>query len=427
MLSLLCALSLTLSPQAPAERPDPVPAARNPVPAVRIDGTDLSWDEVADWFLRTFGESDQRSFVRRIAVHREAGLQGCLPTPSEVQAEVDGLIAQRVQGAFQGRREAWLEELSDLGDSEEARRFAMLDAAAMDLELRALVQGGRDSEEASLRALFEDRFGPGGLSLVLDALILRVSYPTRGPSQSREEQRAARAKAENEVRKALLAHRARLESGKIPFEALVAQVSEDADSRARGGRLADFDPRNLRPEATRALYDLAVGGVSDPILYDGRWHLFRVADRVQAEFEAKRPALLQALKEGVVTAPESEDWIAALLARTKITPLTGGTGLEARILQVGGQVLTGRDLGAYMLLHEGGALVQNFVAHTLIEAEARSAGIEISTGAVLARVREDIELQAATETKGDLEVWEAMLQNKTGITRAAYERQAMER
>jgi parvulin-like peptidyl-prolyl isomerase len=72
---------------------------------------------------------------------------------------------------------------------------------------------------------------------------------------------------------------AELARGGQDFAELARNLSDDPESREKGGDLGSFDLDQLNPTIHDAVADLAKGEVSDPVLANEGYYVFKVLDR----------------------------------------------------------------------------------------------------------------------------------------------------
>ena len=104
--------------------------------------------------------------------------------------------------------------------------------------------------------------------------------------------------AEQEAQRRLAEFKRSIQSGEASFEQLARQFSTDG-SAAQGGDLGWIYPGQTVPDFERAMKQLPVGGISDPVKSPFGMHLIEVVDRGAAENspEQMRAAARQSLRE----------------------------------------------------------------------------------------------------------------------------------
>ena len=103
---------------------------------------------------------------------------------------------------------------------------------------------------------------------------------------------------EQEARRRLAEFKRSIQSGEASFEQLARQFSTDG-SAAQGGDLGWIYPGQTVPDFERAMKQLPVGGISDPVKSPFGMHLIEVVERRAAENspEQMRAAARQSLRE----------------------------------------------------------------------------------------------------------------------------------
>ncbi len=83
------------------------------------------------------------------------------------------------------------------------------------------------------------------------------------------------------------------------FAKVAGEVSEDPDSKAKGGDLVQFFPRgsmrNTLPEFEEAAFKLKKGEISDPVKTALGWHIIKVTDQKMKTFDETKPDIVEYL------------------------------------------------------------------------------------------------------------------------------------
>lgn len=201
----------------------------------------------------------------------------------------EGATAEQIQSA-RARAEAVLAELRAGAD------FAV--AAATHSAGQTALQGGSLGwrTEAELPTLFAGivpSMAVGQISEVIDSPsgfhIIQLQERRRGEPQMVTQTRARhiliRSDAlisEEEARLRAETLRQRIAAG-ADFAELARAHSADRGSAARGGDLAWFNPGTMVPEFERAMNQLAIGEISEPVRTAYGWHIIEVLDRRQRD------------------------------------------------------------------------------------------------------------------------------------------------
>ena len=103
--------------------------------------------------------------------------------------------------------------------------------------------------------------------------------------------------------------RQRILTGKASFEAMARAYSADG-SAAKGGDLGNVFPGDTVPDFERAMNQLPVGGISEPVTTQFGVHLIQVVGRSKEEVPEARVRLLakQAVHDRKV-GEAYEDWV----------------------------------------------------------------------------------------------------------------------
>ena len=117
---------------------------------------------------------------------------------------------------------------------------------------------------------------------------------------------------DNEARKRLLAIKKRLLGGES-FASLARANSDDKGSALKGGSLDWVVPGALVPEFEKAMNNLKINELSDPVQTQFGWHLIQVLDRKQQDDtnEFKKNQVRDAIRERKVE-EETELWLRRL-------------------------------------------------------------------------------------------------------------------
>jgi parvulin-like peptidyl-prolyl isomerase len=422
----VAALALALAaPAAQAQKSvrgvgsDVAPAGAQAAPSsvLVIEGEEVPAEDFGNWLIGEVGPPMVREFAEGWAIAREARARGLEVTPEEIERELQGELQTRIQGAFHGKREEWIEELARLGRSESGhllQRRAELESLLWATELSA---DGRVVPEEKIRRDWERIYGPRGRSFDLDLLYVEVVVPTGGGGQFQREQHeaaivASRAQGQQEA----LALRARIAAGE-DFAGLVEQHSDDPLTRASGGRVERFSSVGWPDDFIAALFELERGELSAPIYARGGWWIVRVRGWVDTPLESKRAELESAL---VQRGPEQDEIGAtwnAVSARTKVEiqpgilapPPGDSEDPDPVALLVDGEPITRRQFASWLLRVRGEASWQQFANLWLVERRAQALGITVTPEELEARVQEELDALLEQSYRGDRAVLRAYL------------------
>ena len=426
---LLAALACALSLPA-AARQEQAPSG----PPLAIDGEAVPRAEFLAWLVRTRGGAAAGDFAVATALERAARDHGVIVTDQDVRERVREDDAERIRETFGGDREAWLAELRRLGSDAERHVDDALERRRQELLVERLARALREPDEAALRAAWVREYGPGGRRPELSVLHLDVDPPIPPPDATREEVEALRRAAREAVHARALELRAQAQAG-TPFRQLVERHSDDAATRARGGRIEGLDERVRWTRTVRdAVAALEEGQVSEPLLARGGWNLFRADEVTVTPYEDVRDELLARLS----ARPASASEVAAVVERfagapevrvlpeLSAPPSEGAQRLDAPVLEVDGRPVTRRELGEWIVGREGPTLARSFAERRLVEQLAAAEGIEVTPAEIEARLDEDAQRMVDVFHRGDRERWLADLTAR-GTTYEEWRRDAAPR
>ena len=239
---------------------------------------------------RTFQQDTLTLFIREAVLEEEAEERGIEVTPEEVNERIDRAKEEA------GSESAFMELLREAGYTlEQAELQVRVQLLAE--ELRAEVTKGVGPSEEELRSYYEDHIEKfqevRAQHILLDADKLALAEDLALRLQKADQK---------EVEKL--------------FESLAQRYSADPSTADEGGDLGWAPPGQYAPPFTRALLDLEVGVVSDPIQTQFGWHVIRVEDRRKVQpppFEAVAPQL----REGLMR-QKFEETMAALRQGTPV-------------------------------------------------------------------------------------------------------------
>jgi parvulin-like peptidyl-prolyl isomerase len=397
---------------------------------LEIDGRPVPWEELACWLVRFQGEQHVADFVKRKTLERAAAAAGVGVTEAELRALAEAQVEARVEQAFGGDRAAWLAELERLGSDVEADLAQRVQRARADVLVERLVQARRVVDEAALRAAWERQYGPGGRSLDLALIHLRVPPAPPEASRTRDEALEAQRVLREKTRAEAAALREELLAG-ADFAELARERSAH-ESSARGGRVGDLREVTGWRQVLPQLEGLAVGDVSEPIFARGGWNLFRVEGETITPFAS----VAEELREELATAPPNAEEVAALVdeltgeVTVELLPeldrVVAGRGSEPQswrldrpVLLIDGQPVTRGEYAAWLVPSRGPALVRAFAQESIVERLAADEGIAVSSAELDARLREEVAHRIEDLFEGDREAWRADITSR-GLSEAGY-------
>jgi len=416
---MLHALSplLFLVPAALGVQDAPTQAAASPA-ALRyeVPGPDgpierrVDRDTYAAWMLENRGRARGTTFGLVVAIERIAAERGVTCSEERARALVQEDLDARVRLAFDGDRDAWLEEVEALGRTPEGILAERAAAVRLDeLALGVLAQEWTVGPE-QVRNEWEARYGPAGHTIELRALALSLELPPLDEEVTLEEERARR-DAHRQARIAEAeALRQRVLEGES-FTRLVYANSVDA-SRREGGLLPGTLRRGAWPgTAIDELLELEVGQVTTPV--EARGHVWllevhsvkvtpfeEVAEQLEAELVERGPGTIE-LAEFVerLRAQLSVEFDMVALAEDPSGQLREGQML------VNGEAVSLADYADWLMRSEGETYVPEFVSRRRVQELAREAEIEITAAELDERIDRELRWTLELGFKGRKELW----------------------
>ncbi len=383
-----------------------------------IDGEPISSREFGMWLIRTQGERMAKEYAESyFAVDREAKRLGVDVTPQEISQQVEADFAERIRGAFFGRKEDWLRELERTGRTESGVRAQRNTEYRPYLQAKAIANINRVVPEEKIVREWTRLYGRNGRQYDVLMIKFKVVVPT-DPDATREEWLAEREARMKEQREKAEGVRKRLLAGE-DFGKLAAQFSDDADTRANGGAPTDgFSHVGWFASFMDGLEKVPVGDISPPMYSRGGYWLVKVLsvhetpledvhDAIEAELVLKGPepdeigAVQSRLKEGVMVKVlpsmysdrERGEWPSAFEPALEIDGETVPRGVYARWI---------RDT-------IGETFVPLFVEERAVQRKAGELGIAVSEAEVDERARDRIQFLIDSGHKGSRESWRTYL------------------
>jgi parvulin-like peptidyl-prolyl isomerase len=442
---LLCLAWLAAPGSAAQDRPAPdrpaLGAVRQTTPApirppqpgdvVVIDGVPIPGDEYGRWMLDLFGSRMAHRFAEQWLVRRAAEARGVALPPDAVDGRMDTEIAERIRGAFLGKRDDWIEELRRLDTSEggyRRRRGLELEPELLATELAK--QGRVVPEELVVRdwQLF---YGPDGREYTLSGIKVDVEVVMPREKAAREEYEAARKQAFAERLAKALEIRERILDGE-DFAKLARAQSDDVLTRASGGRFSGkFRPPGWHELFVKTLASVPVGELSMPIYAKGGYWIMRVDDVVVTPLESVRAEITQRLVE---LGPESFEVAAtwkSIVEGMKVevlpamyeAPTTSPENREPVIgMLINGQPVERAEFALWLLHSRGEHYARDFAEHYLVERKAEQLGVKVTDAELGERLVEHQQWIIDRGYKGSREAWKHQLESQ-GRDEAGWERE----
>lgn len=436
---LACALGASLvvsapaSPSKSAQNGDDLSRAATPGAGavMLIDGQPVDPDEYGRWMIDLFSSRMGKRFAEQWLVRRAAEARGVELEPNAVDAQMDGEIAERIRGAFLGRREDWLDELRRLDTSEggyRRRRGLELEPEMLATELCRL---DRVVPEELIVRDWQHFYGPDGREYTLSGIKVQVEVVMPREKAPREEYEEARKLAFSTKLAEALEIRERLLDGE-DFAKVAREVSDDVLTRANGGRFTGkFRPPGWHELFVQTLASVPVGELSTPIYAKGGYWIMRVDDVVITPLEKVRAEITQRLIE---LGPESfevgQTWNAItsgmqfeLLPSMFEAPVLSPENREPVIgMLINGQPVERAEFALWLLHSRGEHYARDFAEHYLVERKAAEKGVKVGEAELDAKLAEHQQWIIDRGYKGSREAFKHYLERQ-GRDEAGWERE----
>jgi len=374
---------------------------------LRIDGDDVSWPEFGAWLVRLRGESNVSDYLNAYLLERAAHAQGIELTDDDITKRLQDEIELRVNNAFAGDRNKWLEELARLDATEKsylARRRARV---RPQLLINRLAGARREITSQALRQLYERRYGKTGTEFDVELLRLRAIVPPGGRTIAERQERQT--KAREKVRNDLLKLRERALAGE-DFGALIAAHSEDPTTKGNGGKLpAGFRASRWPDEAVEMLLALEPGEISEPIFALGFYNLMRLVSATKVSFEEVEPSLRAELEAAPATSVESQEILLDLRSQAQFEVLpamySGSRDMSEAVLRIDDVAISRERYARWLAAVHASSSARSYVEEHLALQQAREVGISVTDEDVERRM--DVELEATIERffNGNRDEW----------------------
>jgi len=394
----------------------PEEAARSGV-VMTIDGQPVTADEYGRWMIDLYASRQGKRFAEQWLVRQAARAGGVVLPAGAVDAKIDADIATRVQGAFKGDRAAWLGELDRTGWSEGGHREHMRVEEEPYQLAREMTRRVRSVPEELVVRDWEHFYGPQGKEYALSGIRIEVALETPADSAQHVVE-TARRKVFNAALARALEVRERALAGE-DFAALARAVSEDSESRARGGRLdAQFRPPGWNAPFVESILALGAGAISQPMYAKGGYWIVKVEGVVETPLAAVRDELVARLVEqGPEDFEVASTWRAITAGmKFELAPglFEGQSSIERNDsvtgLVINGQPVSRAEFVTWLARDRGEYHVRDFAEHWCVERHASELGIAVSEGEIATRMREFQQLMIDRSYKGSREAWLAYMQ-----------------
>lgn len=411
LLLLLLVSILSLASSAASARAQEAPS---PNAALRIGGVEISAETFAEWLVGNMGEKQARVYaLEDYVVEREARRLGLSVEKPEIDARVQSQIAERIRGAFFGKRDEWLAELARTGRTEAGIvRLREIEARTW-LAAEKVAGADRVVPEDKIEREWWKRAGRKGRKL--DLLMMKFKVETTMPAvRTREEIAKAREDAMESGRQRALAARARVVAGE-DFGKVARELSEDPETRDRRGALVGgWRDHGWSKPFLAAMDVIQPGEISEPLYARGGFWIvqcrgveFTPLERVRAEIAAELLARGPEDDEvvGVIKRVQANVQVEVLPAlwdppRDSERP----AALEPAVLIDGDPVARGTYV-RWLVDKEGEAAVGRFVEEWAVEQQARERGVTVGEAELAARIEEWIQMRIDEAFDGRREMW----------------------
>jgi hypothetical protein len=288
-----------------------------------VDGEPVSRASYARYLLYWQGETALSRYIEDFAVERRAQAAGVVVSEAEVRERVKEHVDTMIDEGFKRQREGWLEFLRRAGRTEESFCASLAERWRIDLLAEKLMQQERVIDERMLRERYRAEFGEDGERLETAWIVKTIQGEAPAADATREVWEAALAKA-SEIARAALA--AELERVRQPedFARVAREVSDDAPTKANGGRRQGRFRVDAFPEAiATAVTGLHVGQSTPPILYGRAWVSFQLVERRRVPYEDAKSELEFELKHQRPVLPDIGNYRNSLARQVKAEILPG--------------------------------------------------------------------------------------------------------
>lgn len=279
--------------------------------AAEIDGKPVSVMEYGEWLARYRGDLHFGEFLEGRLVRERAAAEGVSVTPEEVAAALEAEIAERVENAFRGERDRWVEsEITRRGRSLESFRRERGYGLETELLVRKMLWKERAVTEEDVRARWEEKHGREGRRFRFRQILLEVRYVGDAPMNLEERDRRRR-EVEEQVRQRCLAIRAEIVGG-LDFAHAARAFSDDAPTREAGGDAGEYTPFRYGPLFEAEIWKVEKGRLSDPIRSNRGWHLVEITEESRTDLESVADELRRELETRAPFVHEVQAFLAAL-------------------------------------------------------------------------------------------------------------------
>ena len=369
--------------------------------------------EFGSWLLQRGGRTAAPRYAEHLAFLQEAARLGLEFDEEQATQLLDEELRQRLKGAFEGDRNAWLTELAQAGRSELGFRTQRLEEIQFDQVRNAVVLEKRTIDEDRIRQEWNRVYGPEGRSMRVLGIRRSIRASSNEDRRTREEVRAE-AEAQAELARAELASVAIKLANGSSFGALVRAMSDDEESAQAGGLVAErWNGQGWPPSATEQLMALEPGGVTEPIRGAGGVWVLYLESATVFSFESVRGELLTRIENRPPSVEDHNTVTPLVLAAANIELLpalgnpdfTTPQGRVAPVMQVGGSPVSLVRFESWLRRNLGEIYAPEFALEQIVEATAKEAGVDTTAEEVARRAIEQRELELELGFKGSKVNW----------------------
>jgi len=160
---------------ASASSPASAPAsALPPGVACRINGKDIPKDRFIAELDAALGESYRETFVGHVLVEDRAAQAGITASDSEIETRVKSSVDQVLGGSFGGDESRMKDALAERGMTLEGWKKRLRIESRSDVLVDKLVRKDREVSDDTLKRLYEEKYGPGGVQIKVRHVLKNV-------------------------------------------------------------------------------------------------------------------------------------------------------------------------------------------------------------------------------------------------------------
>jgi parvulin-like peptidyl-prolyl isomerase len=206
----------------------------------RVNGKDIPKEQFLGELYQVLGESYKDTFVTHVLVDQKTKDLGIDVTSAEIDTRVQESVDRVLKDNFSGDAQRMNDALKDRGLTLDGWKRRLRTDARYDLLLEKLIRKDRTVSDETLRHMFEEKYGTGGVQLKVRHIMKNVMVAS---SQDYTLQQYEQDKAKIEEESAARAQEAlsKLGAGQS-FEAVMMAYSDDP-RRMQGGTMTSWKGR----------------------------------------------------------------------------------------------------------------------------------------------------------------------------------------